>query len=132
MICLSVNVTPQMSICLPPPHGAFLKGNSNGDPTPWASLPLGVPMTMALQGLVGVSRDEVGQGGPGRHLAALKGGAWGEHPILAWRGRPGGCQARVSLGELGDSLCLWESLLPPRVVVGLQGRMHTKSPVHGQ
>lgn len=70
MICLSVNVTPQMSVCLPPSHGAFLKGISNSDLTPWASLPLRVLMMM-----VGASRDEVGQGGPGSHLAALKGGA---------------------------------------------------------
>lgn len=94
MICLSVNVTPQMSVCLPPSHGAFLKGISNSDLTPWASPPLGVLMMTALQCLVGAS-------GPGRHLAALKGGAWGEHPILAWRGGPGSCRARVNLGELG-------------------------------
>lgn len=90
-----------MSVCLPPSHAAFLKGISNSDLTPWASLPLRVPMMMALQGLVGASRAEAGQGGPGRHLAALKGGAWGEHPVLAWWGRPG--------VNLGDSLCLRES-----------------------
>lgn len=102
MICLSVNVTPQMSVCLPPSHRAFLKGISNSDLTPWASPPLGVlMMMMALQCLVGASRDEGGRSGPGRHLAALKGGAWGEHPILAWRGGPGSCRARVNLGELG-------------------------------
>lgn len=53
MICLSVNVTPQMSVCLPPSHRAFLKGISNSDLTPWASPPLGVPMMTALQCLVG-------------------------------------------------------------------------------
>lgn len=102
MICLSVNVTPQMSVCLSASlTRSFSQRNFQqrpdpvGEPAPRGSDDDGP----AVPG--GASRDEGGRSGPGRHLAALKGGAWGEHPILAWRGGPGSCRARVNLGELG-------------------------------
>lgn len=64
MICLSVNVTPQMSVCLPSSHHTSLEGISNCNLTPWASLLLGVRM-MTAQCLVGASGNEGGGVGTG-------------------------------------------------------------------
>lgn len=48
VICLSVNMTPPMSVCLPPSRHALLEGISNSNLTPWASLLPGVRMLTLL------------------------------------------------------------------------------------
>lgn len=83
MIWLSVNVTPQMSVCQPSSHHTSLEGISNSNLTPCASLLLGVGL-MTPQRLAGASGTEGGRVGTGDIWLSGKMDPGGEYPILAW------------------------------------------------